>query len=128
MRSTTLRGWLVPAATGLLLAACQGQTSTSETAKTTAGTEAAPTDTASVAAPNDGITPALIAQHIKVLASDEYQGRRPFTAGEDKATAYLASEFKKLGLQPGANGSYFQAVPLVYLTQLLFFFLLGTLK
>ena len=103
MRLSTLR-WLVPAATGLLLTACQGQTSTSETAKTTAETEAAPTDTASVTAPNDGITPALIAQHIKVLASDEYQGRRPFTAGEDKATAYLAAEFKKLGLQPGANG------------------------
>ena len=114
MHISTLRGWLVPAAAGLLLAGCQGQTSSSsETAKTTAETETAPTDTASVPAPNDGITPALIAQHIKVLASDEYQGRRPFTLGEEKATAYLAAEFKKLGLQPGANGSYFQAVPLV---------------
>ena len=113
MRLLTLPGWLLPAAAGLLLAGCQGNTSSSETAKTTADTEAAPTDTASVAAPNDGITPALLAQHIKVLASDAYQGRRPFTIGEDKATAYLAAEFKKLGLQPGANGSYFQAVPLV---------------
>ena len=112
MRFTTLRSWLVPAAAGLLLAACQSKPSTSETA-TTAATEAEPTDTASVAAPNDGITPALLAQHIQVLASDAYQGRRPFTAGEEKATTYLAAEFKKLGLQPGANGSYFQAVPLV---------------
>ena len=87
MQLSILRSWLVPAATGLLLAACQGQSSSSETTKTTADAEAAPTDTTSVAAPNDGITPALIAQHIKVLASDEYQGRRPFTAGEDKATA-----------------------------------------
>ncbi|MBJ6107408.1 M28 family peptidase [Hymenobacter sp. BT523] len=113
MRLSSLRGWLLPAAAGLLLAGCQSNTSTSETASTEAKTEAAPTDTASVPAPKDGITAALIGQHIKVLASDEFQGRRPFTPGEEKATNYLAAEFKKLGLQPGANGSYFQAVPLV---------------
>lgn len=112
MRLFTLRGWLVPAATGLLLASCQGKNS-AETTATASKTTAAPADTASVPMPADGITAALIGRHIKVLASDEYQGRRPFTAGEDKATSYLAAEFKKLGLQPGANGSYFQAVPLV---------------
>ena len=112
----TLRGWLVPAAAGLLLASCQGKQSSSETATTAKNSEAAPTDTASVPAPADGITAALLAKHIKVLASDEFQGRRPFTTGEEKATNYLASEFKKLGLQPGPNGSYFQAVPLVEIT------------
>ena len=116
MRLFTLRGWLVPAAAGLLLAGCQGQNSSSETATADRPTETAPTDTASVPAPADGITASLIGQHIKVLASDEYQGRRPFTVGEEKATAYLAAEFKKLGLQPGPNGSYFQAVPLVEIT------------
>ena len=116
MRLFTLRGWLVPAATGLLLAGCQGQNSSSETATADSPTETAPTDTASVPAPADGITASLIGQHIRVLASDEYQGRRPFTVGEEKATAYLATEFKKLGLQPGPNGSYFQAVPLVEIT------------
>ena len=113
MHLTTLRSWLVPAAAGLLLAACQGQTSSSEKSTTVIKNENATGDTASVAAPNDGITPALLARHIRALASDEFQGRRPFTAGEEKATAYLAVEFKKLGLQPGPNGSYFQAVPLV---------------
>ena len=92
----TLRGWLVPAAVGLLLAGCQGKQSSSETATTAKNSEAAPTDTASVPAPADGITAALLAKHIKVLASDEFQGRRPFTTGEEKATNYLASEFKKL--------------------------------
>ena len=116
MRLFTLRGWLVPAAAGLLLAGCQSQNSSSETATADRRTETAPTDTASVPAPADGITASLIGQHIKVLASDEYQGRRPFTAGEEKATAYLAAEFKKLGLQPGPNGSYFQDVPLVEIT------------
>lgn len=114
MRLFTLHGWLVPAVAGLLLAGCQGQsTTTSETAASGKPAEGAPTDTASVPTPADGITPALLARHIKALASDEFQGRRPFTAGEEKATAYLAAEFKKLGLQPGPNGSYFQAVPLV---------------
>ena len=62
---------------------------------------AAPTaaiDTASVAAPADGITAALIGQHTQVLASDAFQGRRPFTTGEEKATSYLVAELKKLGL------------------------------
>ena len=116
MRLFTLRGWLVPAAAGLLLAGCQGQNSSSETATADRPTEAAPTDTASVPAPADGITASLIGQHIRVLASDDFQGRRPFTAGEEKATAYLAAEFKKMGLQPGPGGSYFQAVPLVEIT------------
>ncbi len=116
MRLFTLRGWLVPAAAGLLLAGCQGKSTASETASADKSPAAAPTDTASVPAPPDGITAALIGQHIKVLASDAYQGRRPFTPGEEKATAYLASEFKKLGLKPGPNGTYFQSVPLVEIT------------
>ena len=108
------RRTLLPAlGAALLLASCQGQTSTSETTATGQPAEAAPTDTTSVPTPNNGITPALLAQHIKVLASDEFQGRRPFTAGEEKATAYLAAEFNKLSLKPGPGGSYFQPVPLV---------------
>ena len=79
-------------------------------------TAAVATDTASVAAPADGITAALIGQHTQVLASDAFQGRRPFTAGEEKATGYLVAEFKKLGLQPGPGGSYLQSMPLVEIT------------
>ncbi|WP_223649675.1 M28 family metallopeptidase [Hymenobacter psoromatis] len=116
MRISSLPPWLAPVAAGLLLAGCQSNSTTAETAAAGPPTEATPTDTASVPTPNDGITPALIAQHIQVLASDDYQGRRPFTTGEDKATAYLAGEFKKLGLQPGDKGSYFQPVPLVEIT------------
>ncbi|GAB3332326.1 M28 family metallopeptidase [Hymenobacter humi] len=119
MRFFSLRRWWAPAAVGLLLVGCQSQSSSdkatadSDAASTSA---AASTDTASVASPPDGITAALIGQHIKALASDEFQGRRPFTAGEEKATSYLAAEFKKLGLKPGPNGSYFQPVPLVEIT------------
>lgn len=53
------------------------------------------------------------AQRIEVLSSDEFEGRKPFTAGEEKTIAYLKTEFEKLGLQPGNGSSYFQEVPLV---------------
>ena len=117
MRFSSLPPWLALGAAGLLLAGCHGSSTPAETtAATSLPPETAPTDTASVPAPNDGITPALLARHIKVLASDEFQGRRPFTAGEDKATSYLAGEFRQLGLRPGNGGSYFQPVPLVEIT------------
>ena len=54
-----------------------------------------------------------IKQHIAVLANDSLLGRKPFTVGEDKTIAYIAAQFKKLGLEPGNKGSYFQEVPMV---------------
>jgi Zn-dependent M28 family amino/carboxypeptidase len=56
-----------------------------------------------------------IAQDIKVLASDAFQGRKPFTAGEDSTIAYLEKRFKEIGLQPGNGDSYTQEVPMVEL-------------
>ena len=48
-------------------------------------------------------------EYIKFLASDELEGRGPGSAGIDKAADFIAEQFKKAGLQPGAdNGSYFQ--------------------
>jgi len=43
---------------------------------------------------------------IKTLSSDEMQGRATFSPGIDKAATFIASEFKKIGLQPlaGAKG------------------------
>jgi hypothetical protein len=43
---------------------------------------------------------------IKTLSSDEMQGRATFSPGIDKAAAFIAGEFKKIGLQPltGAKG------------------------
>ncbi|MDR6941971.1 M28 family metallopeptidase [Mucilaginibacter pocheonensis] len=66
--------------------------------------------------PEKAISPEEIKSHIAVLANDSLMGRKPFTAGETKATAYIAAEFKKAGLEPGNNGSYFQDVPMVEIT------------
>ena len=59
------------------------------------------------------ITPEDIKSHIAVLANDSLMGRKPFTAGETKTINYISAEFRKLGLIPGNNGSYFQDVPMV---------------
>ncbi len=50
---------------------------------------------------------------IATLSSDGFMGRMPFTEGEKKTTAYLESEFKAMGLEPGNGDSYFQEVPMV---------------
>lgn len=50
------------------------------------------------------------------LSSDEFEGRAPGTAGEEKTVALLAQAFEKAGLKPGNNGSWFQDVPLVEIT------------
>jgi len=54
--------------------------------------------------------------HISVLASDDFQGRAPSTAGEEKTITYLAEQFNKLGLKPASNGSFFQEVALMKIT------------
>ena len=64
------------------------------------------------------ITGDEIKSHIAVLADDSLQGRKPFTPGETKAINYISTEFKKEGLEPGNNGSYFQDVPMVEITSM----------
>jgi len=61
----------------------------------------------------NAITGQEIKSHIAVLANDSLMGRKPFTQGETKAINYISSQFRKLGLEPGNNGSYFQDVPMV---------------
>lgn len=51
--------------------------------------------------------------YVKTLASDEFEGRMPFTKGEEKTVGYLVGKMKKFGLRPGNGDSYVQEVPLV---------------
>ena len=64
----------------------------------------------------ESITANELKKDISVLASDDFRGRFPATAGEEKTINYLAGEFKKIGLVPAYKGSYFQEVPLVKIT------------
>ena len=60
---------------------------------------------------------ARILARTKVLASDEFEGRAPGSAGEEKTVAYLTDEFRKLGLVPGnPNGTFLEDVELVGIT------------
>lgn len=59
------------------------------------------------------INDADMVEYIKVLASDEFSGRKPFTVGEDLTIAYLQQKFIELGLKPAFGQSYFQEVPLM---------------
>lgn len=53
---------------------------------------------------------------IRTLSSDEFEGRMPASAGEDKTVAFLSREFERIGAEPGNGNSFVQAVPLVEIT------------
>ncbi|MFN3512950.1 MAG: M28 family metallopeptidase [Phenylobacterium sp.] len=60
------------------------------------------------------IDPQRLSDMVKVMASDEFEGRSPGSAGEAKTVEYLVREFTALGLEPaGENGTFLQDVPLV---------------
>jgi Zn-dependent M28 family amino/carboxypeptidase len=93
-----LRSLGLPAAAALLLAAC----ATTPRERTAASPYSGP-----------AISLSTLTTATQILSSDEYEGRAPTTAGEEKAVAYIAERFRHAGLQPGNNGSWFQNVPLV---------------
>ena len=61
----------------------------------------------------EAITPDGLLAHIKILASDQFEGRAPGTKGEELSVKYITDQLKQIGLKPGnPNGSYVQEVPL----------------
>ena len=54
-------------------------------------------------------------KHIEILASDEFEGRGPGSAGGEKTKLYLKEQFKKMGL-PSIKGDYYLEVPLSKMT------------
>ena len=67
-----------------------------------------------LAAALQSMNPGDLLAHVKILASDRFEGRAPGTAGEDLTVAYLTKQFKEYGLKPGnPDGTFVQEVPLV---------------
>ncbi|MEG3149946.1 M20/M25/M40 family metallo-hydrolase [Sphingomonas sp. ZT3P38] len=61
------------------------------------------------------VDPARLAETVKTLASDPFEGRAPGTAGEERTVNYLIERFQALGLEPaGPDGSWVQKVPLLH--------------
>ena len=61
--------------------------------------------------------PQRLSHDVKVLSSDEFEGRGPNTAGETRTVNYLTEQFKAAGLKPGGDlvggeRSWTQDVPL----------------
>lgn len=59
------------------------------------------------------ITPEGLLRHIRVLSSDEFEGRAPATAGEKKSLDYLIAQAREMKLEPGTpDGGWLQPVAL----------------
>lgn len=56
---------------------------------------------------------AALKAHVQFLASDALRGREAGTRDYDVAAEYVAARMLAIGLQPGANGGWFQPVKLV---------------
>lgn len=103
---------------GLAAAACGGKSSPSTIpAPTAANTNGRvwPDEGPATWAPRP-TSPDITANDLRTrlyqISDDSMQGRRIGELGNFKTTAYIASEFKRLGLKPaGENGGYFQNLP-----------------
>jgi len=108
----TYRPPLFPLLAALALTACRG------------GADAPVPDSAASAAPaaaaahafRPEIDAADFAEHVRVLASDDYEGRAPGSAGERKTVEYIRGQFERIGLAPGNGDSWFQTVPMMETT------------
>lgn len=87
----------------LLPAACEAETAT------------APLDAFAPPQTAPEISAADLMAHIRMLASDAFEGRSTGEAGGRRAEEYVATVFRRLGLAPaGENGSYFQSFEFVH--------------
>ena len=68
---------------------------------------------ADVAASYNSINEEQLIEHIKVLASDEFEGRSPSSKGEKLTLDYLTKQLTAVGFKPGNGDSFLQAVPMV---------------
>jgi hypothetical protein len=58
------------------------------------------------------IEKSALKEHVKILSSNEMEGRENGKKGQKKAAAYIMQQFSKAGIAP-IMGSYFQDVPFV---------------
>jgi Zn-dependent M28 family amino/carboxypeptidase len=59
----------------------------------------------------------VVRAHLEFLADDALEGRAPGTRGGTIAAKYIATQFRRLGLEPaGDSGRYEHAVPIISLT------------
>ena len=72
---------------------------------------------AAMAAASASVSEQRLFEYIEVMASDDFEGRMPGTAGGEKTENYLAELWSSFGVQPANNGSFFQEVRLAGVQQ-----------
>jgi len=107
----------------LALAACQSHDEDKAATPAAAPAKAAttpPPALPAVANEHHDFTPEITAEdfaaHLRVISSDEYDGRKPGTLGERLTTNYIIEQFRRMGLEPGNKGDWLQTVPAVSTT------------
>lgn len=108
-------GGLLMAALLAGLSACGGE-QTAATAPVAATPAAPVTSTATADTAPDQPQLKSYTEFLKAISADEMEGRGPGTAGEKRTIEYLTTQLKQLGLKPGPDGSYTQAVPMAEIT------------
>src|SRR4249919_315044 len=115
VRSPKSRSLIVCMAGVVALAACnRAPSSQAPAANATAAAPAVATTSSHAFVPD--LAKGDFAEHVRVLASDAFEGRAPGSPGEDKTVAYLTAQFERMGLKPGNNGSWTQVVPMTETT------------
>src|SRR5690606_14164021 len=115
-RSPRMRSSLILLCAGSLLLAACSQAPAPDPDATASAPGSTPGST-----PDHAFKPDIDADDLRVmvstLASDEFEGRAPGSAGEEKTVAYIQAQYERIGLEPGGdNGSFFQTVPMVETT------------
>ncbi len=103
----------LPLALAFLITGCEQGSDPAEPVKSA---ESPASATATAGTGMDAIDAESYRPRVKTLASDEFEGRAPFTEGEKKTIEFLREEFAGAGLQPGNGDSWYQEVPLVEIT------------
>jgi Zn-dependent M28 family amino/carboxypeptidase len=100
----------------LLIPAVIGVSACTPNETTSSNTVKEPSEASNFDSVYHAINDADIREPLKILASDEFEGRLPTTEGEKKTLDYLVSEFEAAGLQPGNGDSFLQQVELMEIT------------
>lgn len=83
-------------------------TSCSNSEKSTVSSKQTSKTKTSISEIKSSINIPTIEQIVATLSSDEFEGRRTFSNGNEKAGEYIANIFENIGLDPLSENSYFQ--------------------
>ncbi len=93
------------------LAACSPAKTDAPASVAAPSTPTAPVGAVLTTSPD--IKPEDIAARDKELADDKWEGRGPGTLAGEASAQWIADEMKRIGLEPGVDGQWFQTVDMV---------------